>query len=142
MTRKSSYAAENACICERKLLGAVWVKCKEKECPSPWWHATCAGLKGIKEEALKAVAYTCSSCIWNKVGRQKKESKEDLVQIKDQIVSELKVCLPVLIKNQLDSCQVEKAKEEKVPAIRHSLVLKPNDSNKEYSPKKGRAFFK
>ncbi len=69
------------------------------------------------------------------MGGQKKESKEELVQIKNQIVSELKECLPVLIKSQLDSCQVEIAKEEKVPAIKHSLVLKPNDDNKEYSPK-------
>ena len=44
------------------------------------------------------VTYTCPSCVCSKFGKFSKEGKEDLVELKNQIVSEVKDCLQEVMK--------------------------------------------
>ena len=64
------------CICERSLKGPVLIQCKNKDCPSPWWHTTCAGIKGLKEETLKPLSYTCPLCVVTKGTLKEKIAKK------------------------------------------------------------------
>ena len=66
MRRKSGEFTKKTCICEKEPQGAVLVKCKAKDCSSPWWHVTCAGVKGLTKESLKPLTYTCPLCVVSK----------------------------------------------------------------------------
>ena len=107
------------CICSKVRLSALMIKCKEKSCTSPWWHTTCAGLRGLTEEGSKGVKFICPLCAISKMASKDKIMIEkptgecnlsqvspstgefSMAELKDSIIKELKESLNALLTKEI-----------------------------------------
>ena len=148
LKRKPEKNSQETCICSKKKTKALMIQCKNDKCSSPWWHASCAGLKGNTEEKLKALTFICPLCSISKISANEKlvvesqgdqcsktevsaeQGKSSMVDLKESIVRELKEFLPTLLKESITN---NMSNENSKPKVRHRLVLTPKcaDNDKE-----------
>ena len=158
MKKKPVVQSKDECICGKDKSRAVMVECKQKNCTSRWWHASCAGLKGLKEDVARSLQYTCPLCTLSKSSIQANvdfEGPHDkctaevsaegkslcMDELKDSIVRELKQCIPTLLNNEIqklkgtDTMSPKSALNVKTNDKTYNLIIKPNDADKpSYTP--------
>ena len=94
--------AKQECVCGGAEGGSSMIGCSEKNCPQPWWHPECAGIKGLSQNSIKKMEFTCSICIINRfhtkfepIANSNGVTPEQLGQ---EIEKEITKCVPKIVK--------------------------------------------
>ena len=92
-----------SCICNEPEGNRLMVKCDNDNCLSPWWHAECAGLRGLTPGALKKLTWSCPVCVINSFQTAFDQSVNTVSSddLKSEIKKGISECLPNMIQEFL-----------------------------------------
>ena len=94
---------EKLCICNEPEGNCLMVKCDNSNCLSPWWHADCAGLKGLTLAAIRKLTWSCPICVINGFQSEFVQSAYSVSpdDFKSEIKKGISECLPNMVQEFL-----------------------------------------
>ena len=136
---ESNIDTSSCALCEKDVSEATMIACNSSTCPSCWWHLQCVGLKGVSKSTVKTLKWRCPCCLFLKVENrfELEESNSGIStnlvnQLKNEIISELKTCLPEML--QVNENKENTLKDNTVTnKDKHAVVVKPNNNLTSYT---------